>query len=106
MVLLPVDGLGHRYLRDSDKLGLKIHNIRRMMREGTWAKSVVGEVPTITWPADTTILTGVPPSIHGIQANQRFASRGRSGPDRPRRVLPAAIAPQSERSALWPFPGT
>jgi predicted AlkP superfamily pyrophosphatase or phosphodiesterase len=70
-VLLSVDGLDHRYLRDCDKLGLKIPNIRRMMREGTWANGVVGEVPTITWPAHTTILTGVPPAIHGIQANQR-----------------------------------
>jgi predicted AlkP superfamily pyrophosphatase or phosphodiesterase len=71
LVLLSVDGLDHRYLRDCDKLGLKIPNIRRMMREGIWANGVVGEVPTITWPAHTTILTGVPPAIHGIQANQR-----------------------------------
>jgi predicted AlkP superfamily pyrophosphatase or phosphodiesterase len=73
MVLLSVDGLDHRYLRDCDKLGLKIPNLRRMMREGTWADGVVGEVPTITWPAHTTMLTGVPPAIHGIQANQRWS---------------------------------
>ena len=72
MVLLSVDGLDHRYLRDCDKLGLKIPNIRRIMREGTWADGVVGEVPTITWPAHTTILTGAPPAIHGIQVNQRW----------------------------------
>lgn len=42
------------------------------MREGAWADGVVGEVPTITWPEHTTILTGVPPAVHGIQANQRW----------------------------------
>ena len=42
------------------------------MTEGTWADGVVGEVPTITWPEHTTILTGAPPSVHGIQANQMW----------------------------------
>jgi predicted AlkP superfamily pyrophosphatase or phosphodiesterase len=72
LVLVSIDGLDHRYLRDCDKLGLKIPNLRRIMGEGAWADGVVGEVPTITWPEHTTILTGVPPSVHGIQANQRW----------------------------------
>jgi predicted AlkP superfamily phosphohydrolase/phosphomutase len=72
VVLLSVDGLDHRYLRDCDRLGLKIPNLRRLMREGAWAQGVIGEVPTITWPSHTTILTGVPPSVHGIQQNQRW----------------------------------
>src|SRR5215467_3075358 len=72
VVLLSVDGLDHRYLRDCDKLGLKIPNLRRLMREGEWADGVVGEVPTITWPAHTTMLTGVPPAVHGIEQNQRW----------------------------------
>jgi predicted AlkP superfamily pyrophosphatase or phosphodiesterase len=72
MVVLSVDGLDHRYLRDCDKLGLKIPNLRRLMREGEWADGVLGEVPTITWPLHTTMLTGVPPAIHGIEQNQRW----------------------------------
>jgi predicted AlkP superfamily pyrophosphatase or phosphodiesterase len=72
MVLLSVDGLDHRYLRDCDKLGLKIPNLRRLMREGEWADGVIGEVPTITWPLHTTMLTGVPPAVHGIEQNQRW----------------------------------
>jgi predicted AlkP superfamily pyrophosphatase or phosphodiesterase len=43
------------------------------MREGAWAEGVVGEVPTITWPSHTTMLTGVPPAVHGIQQNQRWS---------------------------------
>jgi predicted AlkP superfamily pyrophosphatase or phosphodiesterase len=72
LVLLSVDGLDQRYLRDCDRLKLKIPNLRRLMREGTWADGVMGEVPTITWPEHTTILTGVPPRVHGIQQNQRW----------------------------------
>jgi predicted AlkP superfamily pyrophosphatase or phosphodiesterase len=42
------------------------------MHEGAWADGVTGEVPTITWPSHTTLLTGVPPAVHGIQQNQRW----------------------------------
>ncbi len=70
LVLISVDGLDQRYLGNCDKLNLKIPTLRRMMREGMWADGVVGEVPTITWPEHTTIITGVPPSIHGIERNQ------------------------------------
>jgi predicted AlkP superfamily pyrophosphatase or phosphodiesterase len=70
VVLVSVDGLDHRYLSQCDQLGLKIPNLRRLMAEGAWANGVVGEVPTITWPMHTTILTGVPPTVHGIQKNQ------------------------------------
>jgi predicted AlkP superfamily pyrophosphatase or phosphodiesterase len=72
LVLLSVDGLDHRYLRDCNKLGLKIPNLRKLMREGEWADGVVGEVPTITWPSHTTMITGVPPAVHGIEQNQRW----------------------------------
>jgi predicted AlkP superfamily pyrophosphatase or phosphodiesterase len=70
LVLLSVDGLDHRYLKDCDNLGLKIPNLRRLMREGEWANGVVGEIPTITWPLHTTMITGVPPAVHGIEQNQ------------------------------------
>ena len=70
MVLVSVDGLDHRYLSECDRLGLKISNLHRLIREGSWAGGVVGEVPTITWPSHTTMLTGVPPAVHGIRRNQ------------------------------------
>ena len=70
VLLVSVDGLDQRYLRQCDRLGLKIPNLRRLMAEGSWADGVIGEVPTITWPSHTTMLTGVPPAIHGIQKNQ------------------------------------
>ncbi len=71
LVVISVDGLDHRYLRDADKLGLKIPTLRKLMREGAWADGMAGVVPTVTWPSHTTLITGVPPREHGILSNRR-----------------------------------
>lgn len=71
LIVISVDGLDQRYLRDADKLGLKIPTIRKLMREGEWAQGVLGVVPTVTWPSHTTLITGVPPRVHGILNNRR-----------------------------------
>ena len=77
LLVLSVDGLDNRYIRDADQLGMKIPNIRRLVREGAWASGgVIGEVPTVTWPAHTTMLTGVPPARHGILSNRRPKAEG------------------------------
>lgn len=76
LLVLSVDGLDHRYLRDADALGLRIRCMRRLLREGSWAQGVVGEVPTVTWPSHTTMLTGVPPRVHGILSNRRPPDQG------------------------------
>jgi hypothetical protein len=70
VVVISVDGLDYRYLQNRDQLGLKIPHLRRLMKEAIVADGVVGEVPTITWPSHTTMLTGVPPAMHGIEKNQ------------------------------------
>ena len=69
VLVITVDGMDQRYLTDSDRLGLKIPNLRKLMREGQWSAGVVGVVPTVTYPSHTTILTGVEATEHGILAN-------------------------------------
>jgi len=76
VLVISVDGMDQRYLSDCDKLGLKIPNLRKLMREGQWSAGVVGVVPTVTWPSHTTIITGVEPAEHGILANTRPAKDG------------------------------
>ena len=71
LVVVSVDGLDNRYLTNADEMGLKIPNLRRLMREGQVSKGVVGVVPTVTWPSHTTMITGVDPVKHGILANWR-----------------------------------
>lgn len=76
VLVISVDGMDQRYLSDCDKLGLKIPNLRKLMREGRWSAGVVGEIPTVTWPSHSTIVTGVEPARHGILDNTRPASEG------------------------------
>src|ERR1700751_4176387 len=69
--VVSVDGLDNRYLTNADQMGLKIPNLRRLMREGQVSRGVIGVVPTVTWPSHTTMITGVDPVTHGILANWR-----------------------------------
>lgn len=71
LLVLSIDGLDFRYLRDADKLGLKIPALRKLMQRGETTQGVVGAVPTVTWPSHTTLITGVPPREHGILGNRR-----------------------------------
>ena len=75
LIVISVDGLDHRYLRDADSLGLKIPTLRKLMREGEFSGGLIGAVPTVTWPSHTTLITGVPPRDHGILGNRRPLSQ-------------------------------
>jgi len=69
LLVISVDGLDWRYLRDADALGLKLPNIRKLLSRSQVADGVVGIWPTVTWPSHTSMLTGEPPFRHGILAN-------------------------------------
>lgn len=69
LMVLSVDGLDWRYVRDRDALGLKISNIRRLLAKSSIADGVTGVWPTITWPSHTTMITGARPDQHGIAGN-------------------------------------
>jgi len=71
LLVLSIDGLDWRYLRDADRLGLKIPNLRRVMAEGEVTQGVIGVYPTVTWPSHTSIITGARPDQHGILGNRR-----------------------------------
>src|ERR1700749_20594 len=69
LLVISVDGLDWRYLRDADALGLKLPNIRKLLSRSQVADGVIGVWPTVTWPSHTAMLTGEPPFRHGILAN-------------------------------------
>jgi predicted AlkP superfamily pyrophosphatase or phosphodiesterase len=52
--------------------------IRKLASEGTIADGVVGVLPTVTFPSHTTMITGVPPSVHGIVDNRIVDAEGQS----------------------------
>lgn len=76
LIVISVDGLDHRYLRDADKLGLKAPNMRKLVREGEWAQGVIGVTSTVTWPSHTSLITGKRPDEHGILGNRRPREEG------------------------------
>lgn len=71
LLVVSIDGLDHRWLRDADELGLKIPALRGLLRRGARADGVTGIVPTVTWPSHTTLISGVPAPEHGILSNDR-----------------------------------
>jgi predicted AlkP superfamily pyrophosphatase or phosphodiesterase len=72
LVMISVDGMRPDYVTEANSHGAKIPNLRRFLKEGTYAEGVVGVVPTVTYPSHTTLVTGVWPAKHGIFANTTF----------------------------------
>jgi predicted AlkP superfamily pyrophosphatase or phosphodiesterase len=71
LMVLSIDGLDWRYIRDRDALGLQIPNIRKLLAKSQYADGVVGVWPTITWPSHTAIISGARPDQSGILSNAR-----------------------------------
>src|SRR5258707_169136 len=72
LVMISVDGMRPDYVTGADAHGAKIPQLRRFMKEGSYADGVVGVVPTVTYPSHTTLVTGVWPAKHGILGNTTF----------------------------------
>src|ERR1700733_12477197 len=78
LVVISVDGLRPDYVTQADAHGAKIPNLRKFLKQGTYADGVQGVVPTVTYPSHTTLMTGVWPAKHGIFANTTFDPLGRN----------------------------
>lgn len=78
LVFFGVDGLVPDYYVRADELGLKIPALRELMRRGSYSKAVEGVLPTITFPSDTTLVTGVHPARHGIVSNTPFDPKNKN----------------------------
>jgi predicted AlkP superfamily pyrophosphatase or phosphodiesterase len=72
VLLISIDGLRPGDVLEADKRGLKIPNLRRFLKEGSFATGVTGNLPTVTYPSHTTLITGVAPARHGIVSNTTF----------------------------------
>jgi predicted AlkP superfamily pyrophosphatase or phosphodiesterase len=72
LLMISIDGLRPDYITAADAHGAKVPNLRRFLKDGTYAEGVIGVVPTVTYPSHTTLVTGVWPAKHGIFANTTF----------------------------------
>ncbi len=78
VLLISIDAMSPDYVTKADSLGLKIPNLRRFLKDGSYAQGVRGVVPTITCPSHATLVTGVTPSKHGIYGNDPLKTDGYS----------------------------
>ena len=72
VLMISIDGLKPEYITQADAHGMKLPYLRSMMSDGAYAEGVIGVWPTVTYPSHTTLLTGVPPAVHGIYNNLEF----------------------------------
>ncbi|MGH9665376.1 MAG: alkaline phosphatase family protein [Bryobacteraceae bacterium] len=64
--MISIDGLPAFALDDST---LRVPTLRRLIREGAWAKRMTPVNPAVTWPNHTTMVTGDTPARHGVLYN-------------------------------------
>src|SRR3954452_8155547 len=69
LLVISIDGLRHDYLDDRQHA---LPNLMRMRSEGARARTVRSVWPSVTYPAHTTLVTGVTPARHGIISNVVF----------------------------------
>jgi predicted AlkP superfamily pyrophosphatase or phosphodiesterase len=72
VLLISVDGLKPDAITNAAAHGLVVPNLRAFMRDGMYANSVRGVLPTLTYPSHTTLVTGASPAKHGIYGNVTF----------------------------------
>lgn len=72
VLLVSIDGLRPGDVLEAEARGLRLPNLRRFVQEGSYATGVMGNLPTLTYPSHTTLLTGVAPARHGIVGNTTF----------------------------------
>ena len=72
VLLVSIDGLRPGDVLDAQARGLRLPNLRRFVQEGSYAAGVTGNLPTVTYPSHTTLITGVAPARHGIVNNTTF----------------------------------
>lgn len=77
VILISIDGLMPSAYTDP-ALATYTPNLRRLAQGGVWADSVVGVLPTVTYPSHTTLITGVEPALHGIYDNRIFDPENKS----------------------------
>lgn len=72
VLMISIDGLRPADVIDAEERGIKAPHLKAIMTDGAYADGVINELPTVTYPNHTTLITGVAPSLHGISSNTTF----------------------------------
>ncbi|WP_101757666.1 alkaline phosphatase family protein [Oceanicoccus sp. KOV_DT_Chl] len=69
VIMISIDGLRPEIYLNPDAKGLKVPNLRALAASGTRAERMISVFPSVTYPAHTSLVTGVNPANHGIVNN-------------------------------------
>jgi predicted AlkP superfamily pyrophosphatase or phosphodiesterase len=69
LIVLSVDGMHPDFYRRAKDFDVKIPNILGLVESGASADAVESVYPSTTYPAHATLVTGVPPRVHGIYSH-------------------------------------
>jgi predicted AlkP superfamily pyrophosphatase or phosphodiesterase len=72
VVLVSIDGLVPDSYLHPDEHGLQVPTLRRFVAQGAFSDGALATFPSVTYPAHTSMVTGVWPSRHGIVSNHSF----------------------------------
>jgi predicted AlkP superfamily pyrophosphatase or phosphodiesterase len=72
VIIISIDGLMPDYYLSTGQIGMRLPNLTRMKLNGAYAEGVQSVYPSVTYPAHTTMVTGVRPATHGIEQNRIF----------------------------------
>jgi predicted AlkP superfamily pyrophosphatase or phosphodiesterase len=72
VIVVSVDGMMPATYMDPDAHGLKVPTLRALKARGAHSPGVESVFPSVTYPAHTSIATGVTPAVHGITSNHSW----------------------------------
>jgi predicted AlkP superfamily pyrophosphatase or phosphodiesterase len=69
VVIVSIDGLRPEIYLAPEKVGARVPNLIGLRQQGVSAEQMIPVFPSVTYPAHTTLVTGVYPAQHGIESN-------------------------------------
>jgi predicted AlkP superfamily pyrophosphatase or phosphodiesterase len=78
VIIVSIDGLMPATYTDPDARGLKVPTLRFLAKNGAISSGARSVMPTLTYPAHTSIATGAHPAKHGIVTNAAWDPMGRN----------------------------
>ncbi len=69
IIILSIDGFPGYYLKPDSQFYSITKNLRKLISKSNYSNQILTTYPSITYPAHTSMITGVDPSQHGIYFN-------------------------------------
>jgi predicted AlkP superfamily pyrophosphatase or phosphodiesterase len=77
-IIITIDGLMPATYVEPDAHGLAVPTLRRLRAQGRSSDGALSVFPSLTYPAHTTIASGVRPARHGVVSNSAFDPLGQN----------------------------